>query len=341
MKAPAGRRTQASPSGATGSLSTRHVQALQSALGAIWLLDGALQLQPYMFTKGFVTGVLVPSAAGNIGFVSHPALSIAHAMVPDVATWNALFATIQLLLGIGIIAGALTRRAPLLRLVLAGSFAWAAAVWWLGEGLGGVLTGASPLSGAPGAVALYVVIGLLVWPGDEMSAPLLASRFARGAWAALWALSAFLLLEPANQRRDAVSSVISSASAGEPAALHSVLMHTSDALKGTGPWLDSLLALVMLAIGTAVALRVLPRAALVISIVVAVGIWVFGEAFGGILTGQGTDPNSGPLWVLLALCMWVGLRHARTAPPPAEEADAGIERLGTMPRTTARWPVNA
>ncbi len=327
--------TQASRSSATACLSTRHVQALQSALGAIWLLDGALQLQPYMFTKAFVTGVLAPSAAGNIGFVSHPALSIAHAMVPEIATWNALFATIQLLLGIGIITGSLTRRASLLRLVLAGSFAWAAAVWWLGEGLGGVLTGASPLSGAPGAVALYVVVGLLLWPGDDAPAPLLASRFARGAWATLWALSAFLLLEPPNQRRDAVSSVISSASAGEPGALHSVLMRTSDVLKGTGPWIDSLLALVMLAVGTAVALRILPRVALVISIVLAIGIWVFGEAFGGILTGQGTDPNSGPLWVLLALCMWVGLRRERTSPAPA------IGRLGNMPRTTARWSANA
>lgn len=330
-----GVRTQASRSSATACLSARHVQALQSALGAIWLLDGALQLQPYMFTKGFVTGVLAPSAAGNIGFVSHPALTIAHAMVPEIATWNALFATIQLLLGIGIITGSLTRRASLLRLVLAGSFAWAAAVWWLGEGLGGVLTGASPLSGAPGAVALYVVIGLLVWPGDDAPAPLLTSRFARGAWAALWALSAFLLLEPANQRRDAVSSAISSASAGEPGALHSMLMSTSVALKGTGPWIDSLLALVMLAVGTAVAVRILPRVALVISIVLAIGIWIFGEAFGGILTGQGTDPNSGPLWVLLALCMWVGLRRERISPAPA------IGRLENVARTTARWSANA
>ena len=327
-----------SPDGAWSYASTRPLRTLQSALGAIWLLDGALQLQPYMFTKGFVTGVLVPAADGNIGFVSHPALSIAHAMVPDVATWNALFATIQLLLGIGIIAGSLTRRAPLLRLVLAGSFAWAAAVWWLGEGLGGVLTGASPLSGAPGAVALYVVIGLLVWPGEDTAAPLLASRFARGAWVALWTLSALLLLEPPNQGRDAVSSVIAAASAGEPGPLRSVLMHAAGALRGAGPWLDSLLALVMLAVGVAVALGILPRVALAISIVLAIGIWIFGEAFGGILTGQGTDPNSGPLWVLLAWCMWVGLRQGRTS--SASEADAGIERLGKVHGPAAR-PANA
>jgi len=38
--------------------------------------------------------------------------------------------------------------------------------------------------------------------------------------------------------------------------------------------------------------------------VVAAFIWVFGEAFGQILTGGATDPNSGPLLALLALAYW-------------------------------------
>jgi hypothetical protein len=33
-------------------------------------------------------------------------------------------------------------------------------------------------------------------------------------------------------------------------------------------------------------------------------IWIFGEAFGVIFTGGGTDPNSGPLLALLALTYW-------------------------------------
>ena len=302
----------------------RRVQALQVVLGAIWLLDGALQFQPYMFTKGFVSNVIAPSADGNASFVSHPTLSVAHLMMPDVATWNALFATIQVLLGIGIIVGALMRRTPLLRLALAGSFLWSAAVWWLAEGLGGVLTGASPLAGAPGAVALYVVAGILLWPGDDFPAPLLGSRFARAVWGTLWALSAFLLLEPPNQGRGAVSSVISAASAGEPAPVHTMLSSVADSLKSAGPWLDSLLALVMLAVGAAVALRLLERAALATSVVLAVAIWIFGEAFGGILSGQATDPNSGPLWVLLALCMWVGLDKEAVSSTPDGAVDGAL-----------------
>jgi hypothetical protein len=45
-------------------------------------------------------------------------------------------------------------------------------------------------------------------------------------------------------------------------------------------------------------------------------IWVFGEALGGILTGVGTDPNSGPLLALLALAYW----PLRTAVPAEGEA---------------------
>ena len=46
------------------------------------------------------------------------------------------------------------------------------------------------------------------------------------------------------------------------------------------------------------------KATLVLAVVVALVIWVVGEAFGAILVGGGTDPNSGPLLVLLALAYW-------------------------------------
>jgi hypothetical protein len=39
-------------------------------------------------------------------------------------------------------------------------------------------------------------------------------------------------------------------------------------------------------------------------IVAALSIWAVGENFGGILTGQATDPNTGPLLALAALAFW-------------------------------------
>ena len=47
---------------------------------------------------------------------------------------------------------------------------------------------------------------------------------------------------------------------------------------------------------------------LVIAAGLGVLFWV-AEGFGGIFTGQGTDPNTGPLLVLLAACYWQSPRR--------------------------------
>jgi len=52
--------------------------------------------------------------------------------------------------------------------------------------------------------------------------------------------------------------------------------------------------------------------------VVAAAIWVVGQAFGMILAGGATDPNSGPLLALLALAYW-----------PAKQGQARGERASS------------
>jgi hypothetical protein len=52
------------------------------------------------------------------------------------------------------------------------------------------------------------------------------------------------------------------------------------------------------------------RAALVLAVIAALALWVTGEDFGGIVSGSGTDPNTGPLLVLIALAFW---RYSRSA----------------------------
>ncbi len=110
---------------------------------------------------------------------------------------NAAFATLQLLLALGI------AWRPTVRAALAASVAWALAVWWLGEGLGGVLTGtASPVTGAPGAALLYALAAVLLWPtlkGAERDRPALfaagaavGAPVARALWLLLWGGMAWL-----------------------------------------------------------------------------------------------------------------------------------------------------
>ena len=136
-------------------------RALQLALGALWLLDGMLQFQPSMFGRGFPR-MLAGSAHGNPAVVARPITWSAGIIGHHVVALNALFAAIQLLLGLGI------AWRPAVKFALAGSVAWSLAVWWLGEGLGGVLAGtASLVNGAPGAVLLYALLAVLLWPADR------------------------------------------------------------------------------------------------------------------------------------------------------------------------------
>ena len=57
--------------------------------------------------------------------------------------------------------------------------------------------------------------------------------------------------------------------------------------------------------------RSLIRPALIVAAIAAVVIWVAGEQFGGILTGQATDPNTGPLLFLIAAAFWPLRGHDR------------------------------
>ena len=123
----------------------RRRRALQLGLGVIWLLDAALQYQPYMFSEGFPHQILAPVGPGNPGWVAQPVRWAAHLTANHVVAMNALFATAQLLIALGLFTRATVR------LALAGSVLWALGVWWMGEGLGGLLVGPqSPIMGSPG-----------------------------------------------------------------------------------------------------------------------------------------------------------------------------------------------
>ena len=274
-----------------------------------------------MFQHGFVTGVLVPTAKGNPAPVAGSITAMAGFLEPHIVVWDALFAATQLTIGIGL----LVRRT--VRPALVASFAWSALVWWFAEGLGGLLTGAaSPLSGAPGAVLLYVFVGLLAWPraaqpqdpGEARTGGLLGDRSAKAAWAALWVGSAALLLQPANLAAGALGGALRAAGSGQPGWYASLLFRAAQSLGPYGVPLTIAVAGEMALVGAGVALgwRVVPL--LGVATVLALLIWVLPEGLGGILTGAGTDPNTGPLLALATLA-WYRSRpgpQARLAPAP-------------------------
>lgn len=285
---------------------------LQLVLAGIWLLDGLLQYQSWMFTRAFAQGVIAPTAQGNPHAVAAPIHWTVSLVEHHPLAWNLVFATIQLLLGLGIA----WRRT--LRVALAASVVWALLVWWLGEGLGGLFAGgAVPVTGAPGAVILYAVAAVLLWPvaspaGGEDAAPaFVASRplgtvAARLIWVVLWGGLAVLSLQPALRGADALHDAITGMGDGQPGWVASSVNGLAHVVAGHGTAYDVVLALAfaLVALSQLVPSERAGRAGVVLALAVAAVVWLCGEALGDLVGGQATDVNSGPLLALIALAYW-------------------------------------
>jgi hypothetical protein len=293
-------------------------RVLQLGLAAAWLLDGVLQYQSVMFTKAFGQ-LLAGAASGNPAVIAIPITWDAHLVEHYPVLLNAVFATTQLLLGLGI------AWRPTVRVALGASIAWSLAVWWLGEGLGGVLaTPVSPVAGGPGAVILYAVAAVLLWPRERpgpVAAPFIAARavgapVARALWLVLWAGMAALQLLPVNRAPQATHDDITAMAAGQPGWLASLVNGAGSLTAHRGLAFSIVLAVLFGLIALAVYLPApAVRAATVLAVAVSLVIWIPGQALGGILAGGMTDPNSGPLLVLLALAYWPPRQAARGAQP--------------------------
>jgi hypothetical protein len=276
-------------------------------LSFVWLVDGVLQFQAYMFSPAFAQ-MLAGTAAGNPHVVAAPITWAVGIIGHHPTVTNGLFASIQLLIGVGIAWRPTTKPA------LAASVVWSLSVWWFGEGLGGVLNDtANPVTGAPGAVILYALLAVLLWPvdssrppaaadGDERPTPFLATRAvgvgpARVLWLLLWASFAYFAIEPAaNRASDGLSEVVTGMAQGQPTWLASLDRHVGGALAGNGLAVSIVLAVAFGAVGCAPWLPARrSRPLLGLAALLAALVWVVGEAFGGVFTAQATDLNTGPL----------------------------------------------
>ena len=290
-------------------------RALQIVLGCFWVLDAALQFQPFMFGQGFVT-FMENNANGQPFVVGDLITHIAHFVAPDIAVWNTFFALIQLFIGVGL----LFRRT--VRPALAVSFVWALGVWFFGEGLGMLLTGtASALTGAPGSVLLYALLGLMAWPrpprrSDDWSdrpVGVASSAAAHGigrsftplaGWAGYWSLAAVLFLLPANRTATSIHSAIVGMGAGEPSWYARFLTDLGNVFSANGTQTAWILALLAVAIGLGPLVARRPGVILAAGALFACLLWIAGQGLvGAVFTGSGTDPNSGPIVILLAIAM--------------------------------------
>jgi hypothetical protein len=243
------------------------------------------------------------------------------------AAVNWLIVIVQVLLGLGF----LFLSESFLKPVVILSIIWAFIVWYGGEGMSMLLTGTSSiLTGAPGAVLLYPLLGLVIWPRSQVDGAskntaektgnegLISRHFLRWVLAGFWIFAALLQLQPnwwqPGQISQAIGSMVGQGGLNT-VVVDPILQQISQATANSEIPLNLALVVVFLALGIALVVvkdeqvRPLLTTALVISVV----FWYLTEGFGMILTGMATDFNSGLLIVVMALACWPASTRRRAA----------------------------
>ncbi|MHB1787538.1 MAG: hypothetical protein ACYCS7_15665 [Acidimicrobiales bacterium] len=292
-------------------------QRFQIVLGLLWILDGALQFQPYMFRSGSdgLISALQYNTMGPPNIVTDLTRDMVVLVHHHQVVLNSAFAAIQILIGLGLIFR------PTLRGALLASMAWGLVVWVPGEALGAMIfPQASMAFGAPGAALLYIVASLMLWPrrphGTDHAVAdggLLGHRGSLWAWAVIWMGTALLELQQGNHAPHAFSALVDNLAPGGPGPIPAMNHGVASALSNYGTEFAFVALVVQMWIGYAVLRQPTRKPALIAAIVVSSIYWIVPQNFGGILTGHGTDPNSGPLFVLLALVLWPWGDTARRA----------------------------
>jgi hypothetical protein len=282
----------------------------QIVLGLIWLLDGALQFQSFMYSKGFIQ-MLTGMTSGQPSWIASSMNWAAHTAQHNLTVYNTLFALVQCAIGLGILFR------PTARVALIVSLAWAFIVWWFGEAFGMMfMSMASPLTGAPGAVLLYALIALIAFPIGRPGG-LLGVRGARLTWAVLWLVMAWLWLEAPSADPNAIHDAINAAPSGM-SWLSSVQDGFASVSQGNGVVIAMILAAVSAVIGVGVARNWRAKELLALAVGLNLLYWVVGQGFGGIFAGGATDPNAGPLFCPLAYALYTLIPYRVTSPEIVE-----------------------
>lgn len=278
-------------------------RGLRAAVGLLWLSAGALQLQPFMFTRAFAQDV-VGSAAASQPAPLRQVIDTAEEVIgthPAAANW--LLAIAELAVGAALLLG---RGRAVTRVACAASVAFGLGIWVIGEGLGGLLTGAAAVStGAPGPALLYAVLTVAAWP---RAAHPPSMRVLAGGWAAVWALGAALALTPAQWGARGLGAQAAMGWMMSPHWTAGTARALADRLAGLPPGAAVALSLLTVGLHAAVAGAVVapPRPGRVLlraGAALSAAYWVFGQGFGGVATGTATDVGAGPVLLVLAITL--------------------------------------
>jgi cytochrome oxidase Cu insertion factor (SCO1/SenC/PrrC family) len=322
---------QAGGSERGGSREARGRQLLRVGFGLLWILDGILQAQPKM-AGGLAAQVIEPTAAASPAWVQH------------VVNWGGTIwsfhpiqsgaASVWIQAGIGLWL-LVAKSGPWSRLAGLAAVAWGLVVWVFGESFGGIFApGLSWLTGAPGAVLLYVVAGALVaLPEHAWRSPRLGRLLLGGIGLFLIGM-AVLQAWPGrgfwpgtidggvHSRPGTLAGMVQQMSGTPQPHVLSALEARFGSFAASNGFAVNLVVVITLAAMGAIFLTGKPRLvryAVWFGIVFCLADWVLVQDF-GFLGGLGTDPNSMIPFILLFSAGYLALTPAVSisgAPEPS------------------------
>jgi cytochrome oxidase Cu insertion factor (SCO1/SenC/PrrC family) len=302
---------------------------LRVSFGVLWIFDGLLQLQQAM-PVGLPTQVVRPAASTSPGWVQHLVNNGASIWLRHPISAAASAVWIQV--GIGVLL-LVARRGRFSQFAGVVSVGWGLVVWVFGEAFGGILgSGQSWLFGAPGAVLLYVVAGVLIalperaWIGQRVGRALLGvlgTFFIGMAVLQAWPGRGFWQGQrnPHATAGSLTSMVQSMSKTPQPHALSSVVSSFASFDAQHGWFVNLFIVLALTGIGLAflTGREQVTFVALVCCSILCIAVWVFVQDL-GFLGGLGTDPNSMIPTVVLAGVGYLAL--TREAAPAVVRAES-------------------
>jgi cytochrome oxidase Cu insertion factor (SCO1/SenC/PrrC family) len=319
---------------AKGSAEPAGRRLLRIGFGLIWILDGLLQAQPKM-AGGLASQVIEPIAAASPSWVRHLVNWGGTIWSYHPITAGAASVWIQVGIGAWLILAA---HGPWSRMAGLASVAWGLVVWVFGESFGGIFApGLSWLTGAPGAVLIYVVAGALIalpegaWWSPRLGRLLLGGIglfFIGMAVLQAWPGRGYWQGTIGGQPGTLAGMVQSMSGTPQPHVLSALLASFGSFAAGHGFAVNLVVVIVLAGMG-AIFLSGRPRLvryAVWFGIVFCLADWVLVEDL-GFLGGLGTDPNSMIPWILLFSAGYLALTPAPQEAPAAAEDHASPERL--------------
>jgi cytochrome oxidase Cu insertion factor (SCO1/SenC/PrrC family) len=302
---------------------------LRVGFGLIWILDGILQAQPKM-AGGLAAQIIEPTAAASPAWVQH------------VVNWGGTIwsfhpiqagaASVWIQVGIGVWL-LVAAHGPWSRLAGLASVAWGLVVWVFGESFGGIFApGLSWLTGAPGAVLIYVVAGALIaLPEDAWRSPRLGRLLLGGlglffigmAVLQAWPGRGFWQGTLRGQPGTLAGMVQSMSGTPQPHVLSALVARFGSVAASNGFAVNLVVVIALAALGAAFLTGPfltggarLVRYAVWFGLVFCLADWVLVQDF-GFWGGLGTDPNSMIPWILLFSAGYLALTPAPEPMPAA------------------------